>query len=288
MGRGYPGLQQGTHRRTTVSDVPVRTGLDARRLLERPVVGRALTGLLAGRLLAGPRIDDALRVAAELVATGRMVALEHVPGPSDDAASELATLIRRVHVAGLAAGCELTLPVGLLGPAATASLAEAAGDAGVEVVLAGPPETVPALPGAGFMVPAGEPGAENRCRGLAGGRVRLTRGRGAAADLAFVRCLNVLMAGDGRPEIEASDPRLIAIAGERAAWNGRTPDSWEHVMPYGVLIDEQRRLVAGGHTVRVAVPSGAGAVSVLARRLGGRRNAARPGTRPTSAGEAGK
>jgi proline dehydrogenase len=275
----------------------VRTGLDARRLLERPLMARALTGLLAGRRIAGPRIDDALRVAAELVAAGRRVALEHVPGPSDDATTEFATLIRRVHGAGLAADCELTLPVDLLGRGATASLAATAGEAGLTVFLAGAPDALPAPPGAGFVVAAGEPGAEDRCRALAGGRVRLTPGRGAAADLAFVRCLNVLMAADGRPEIEASDPRLIAIAGERAAWNGRTPDSWEHVMPYGVLTDEQRRLVAGGYTVRVAVPSGAGALSVLARRLGGRtvserassrRNTAPPGTRPTSAGEEGK
>jgi proline dehydrogenase len=61
------------------------------------------------------------------------------------------------------------------------------------------------------------------------------------------------MAGEGRPGIAVSDPRLIAIAGERAAWNGRAPDSWELVMPYGVLIHEQRRLVAAGDTVRVAV-----------------------------------
>ena len=69
------------------------------------------------------------------------------------------------------------------------------------------------------------------------------------------------MAGDGHPEIAAADRRLIAIAGERAAWNGRTPDSWEHVMPYGVRTDEQHRLVAGGYTVRVAVPSGGGAAA---------------------------
>jgi proline dehydrogenase len=78
------------------------------------------------------------------------------------------------------------------------------------------------------------------------------------------------MAGDGHPEIAASDKRLIAITGERAAWNGRTPDSWEHVMPYGVLTDEQHRLVAGGYVVRVAVPSGSGAAGVLLRTLGGR------------------
>ena len=37
------------------------------------------------------------------------------------------------------------------------------------------------------------------------------------------------------------------------AMNGRPSDSWELVMPYGVLIHEQRRLVAAGGTVRVAV-----------------------------------
>jgi proline dehydrogenase len=78
------------------------------------------------------------------------------------------------------------------------------------------------------------------------------------------------MAAEGHPEIATADLRLIAIAGERAAWNGRTPDSWEYVMPHGVLIDEQRRLVAGGYSVRVAVPSGGGAATLVARRLGGR------------------
>ena len=107
--------------------------------------------------------------------------------------------------------------------------------------------------------------------------MRLTEGRGRAADLAFVRCLNVLMAGAATPPIAAADPRLIAITGERAAWNGRTPDSWEHVMPYGVRTDEQQRLVAGGSTVRVAVPSGHG------RRRARGPPPRRPGMTPTGA-----
>jgi proline dehydrogenase len=270
MGPGYPALEQGTHRRTTVSDVPARTTPDARRLLERPLIGRMLTGLLAGRLVAGPRIEDAVRVAGELVADGRLVALEHTPGPGDDGEAELAALIGDVHATGLASDCELTLPVDRLGAAAGHRLAAAAEAAGLAVVLSGGPDGVGELPGAGVVVAADEPGAESRCRALAGRRVRLTEGRGAAADLAFVRCLNVLMAGPGSPGIEASDRRLIAIAGERAAWNGRTPDSWEHVMPYGVLTDEQHRLVAGGYAVRVVVPSGGGAAALVTRRLGSR------------------
>ena len=265
MRRRYPGPEKGTHRRTTVSDVPVRSSSDARRLLERPLVGRVLTGLLAGRRVAGPRVEDAVRVAGELVSEGRRVALEHTPAPGDDAAAELAVLIGEIRAAGLAADCELTLPADRLG-SRTTEVSRAAAAAGLVVAIVGAAD----VPGAVVVVPAGEPDAEIRCRAHASGRVRLTEGRGGAADLAFVRCLNVLMAGDGHPEIAASDRRLIAIAGERAAWNGRTPDSWEHFMPYGVQTDEQRRLVAGGYTVRVAVPSGGGAAALVARRLGGR------------------
>jgi proline dehydrogenase len=223
-------------------------------------------------------VDDAPSLARDLVAGGFRVALDHVP--RQDPLAEIRELVARLARDGTAGSCELTVPVGAVGPAAARLLDAAAEDAGVGVLLAGPAPVVdslaPELPGAGVAVRAGEPGAEERCRRLAGRRVRLTRRRGAAADLAFVRCLNVLMAGVGRPEVASADPRMIAIAGERAAWNGRTPDSWEHLMPYGVRLDEQRRLVAAGFTVRVAVPAGAGAPvpaglsAVVARLLGGR------------------
>jgi proline dehydrogenase len=236
----------------------------------------ALRGLagrhLPARYAAGPRVDDALRVARELVASGRFVALEHeADGDGDVALAALAGLVR---AAGLTADCEVVLPVGRLGSSRAGALARAAAESGVAVVLSGPAGDVDALagqlPDTGVVVPAGESGAEQRCRALAGRRVRLVDGRGAAADLAFVRCLNVLMAGPGRPGVGTTDSRLIAIAGERAAWNDRPTDSWEHVMPYGVRPDEQQRLVAAGYRVRVSVPSGPGAAAVVARRLAGR------------------
>jgi proline dehydrogenase len=230
-------------------------------LLERPLVAR----MLAGRPVAGPGIDDALRVAGELVADGQQVALEHVPGPEENGGRVLTELVGRVHAAGLAAACELTVPVGRVGPETARRLVR---EAGLDVVLDGPADAVAGVPGAGVVVRAEEPDAEARCREAAAGRVRLVSGHGAAADLAFVRCLNVLMSVEGHPEVAATDPRLIAIAGERAAWNGRAPDSWEHLMPYGVRTDEQRRLTAAGYTVRVAVTSGR--PTSFARRLGGR------------------
>jgi proline dehydrogenase len=228
-------------------------------------VSRELTPLVLGRLVAGPGVEDALRVAAELVAEGRLVALEHRARRPDEAA-DLATLIGLVHAAGLGYHCELTLPPAL-DAAAVPDLVDAAAAAGVR--LAAPAGL--AVPGGTVVVSAGTPGAEDRCSALADQRVRLVRGRGRAADLSFVRCLNVLMAGEGHPSVAATTPRLIDIAGERAAWYGRTADSWEHVMPYGVLTHEQHRLVAGGLAVRVAVPSGPGAVVAVARRIGGRR-----------------
>jgi proline dehydrogenase len=235
---------------------------------------RALHRVLTGSRPGAPQVEDSLRVAAELFGSGFRVALEHRPAPGQDDADAFGELIRQVGAAGLAPGCELTLPVDRLGIAVTRAVAAAAAEESLAVVLSGVPGPVRAaaegFPGVGVVVRAGQPAAEALCRELGGGHVRLTRSRGADADLAFVRCLNVLMAGTGRPAIAADDPRLVAIAGERAAWNDRTPDSWEHVMSYGVRTEQQRRLVAAGATVRVAVPSGSGARAVP-RRLVGRR-----------------
>jgi proline dehydrogenase len=247
------------------------------------------------RFAAGARPEDAVRVAAELVAGGRRVALEPVPGRGDEAAAGFDALAARIRAAGLAASCELTVPVDRLGVPAARRLAQTVG---FGVVLAGPADDVDAvaaeLPGVGIVVPAGESAAEARCRHLAAGHVRLVSGRGADADLSFVRCLNVLMAADGRPAVATADLRLIAIAGERAAWNGRTPESWEHVMPFGVRTAEQHRMVAAGLSVRVAVPSGRGAAAAVTRSLVGRprasvrtraKSGAPTGTRSTSASE---
>ncbi len=56
-----------------------------------------------------------------------------------------------------------------------------------------------------------------------------------------------------RPGVGTTDPRLVALTGERAAWNERAPDSWEYVMPWQVRSEQQRRLVAGGYRVRVVL-----------------------------------
>jgi proline dehydrogenase len=112
----------------------------------------------------------------------------------------------------------------------------------------------------------------------AGSRVRLVKGAyqepdsvahtGATEiDLAYVRALKLLMAGDGYPMVASHDPRMIAIAGQLAARAGRGPDDFEHQMLYGIRTDEQRRLVAAGRTVRVYVPYGSDWYGYFTRRL---------------------
>jgi proline dehydrogenase len=256
MAARYPGPDVGTHEGTTVPTVPAPAV---------PGLQRAL-----GRFTGGPSAADAVRVAAELAASGRDVAFGHAP---PGATGALTVLVAQLSREGLTGRCEIAVPVDVLGPAA-ATLAGRLLDAGVGVALEGEAEPVDALarrlPSARVVVPAAEPGAEERCRLLAEGRVRLVAGRGAAAALAFVRCLNVLMSGSGRPAIATTDRRLVAIAGERAAWNDRSADSWEHVMPLGVRTDEQRRLVAAGYRVRVTVPWGPDAPAAVLRRMAGR------------------
>jgi proline dehydrogenase len=226
---------------------------------------------LVDRYAAGAGVAAAARVARQLLAEGRDVALERLPTGN---AAELLLLAARLRDDGLGSRVEVTVPVDALGPAAAGSVAGQALEGGLGVALEGTVVAVdalaPRLPAARVVVPAGEPGAEERCRLLGDGPVRLVQGRGSAADLAFVRCLNVLLSRNGRPAVAVTDPRLVAIAGERAAWYDRPPDSWEHVMPYGVRTDEQRRLLAAGYRVRVAVPWGPAAVAAPLRRLAGR------------------
>ena len=127
--------------------------------------------------------------------------------------------------------------------------------------------------------------SEADCRSLAGHgtRVRLCKGAYSEpdsvahvarrdVDLAYARCLKVLMNGSGYPMLATHDPRLIEIAGSLAILTGRGPDSFEYQMLYGIRPAEQRRLASTGARMRVYVPYGGDWYAYLVRRL-----AERPG-----------
>ncbi len=121
---------------------------------------------------------------------------------------------------------------------------------------------------------------EADCRDLAtaGSRVRLCKGAykepasvafqdGDDVDLSYVRCLKVLMAGDGYPMVASHDPRLIDIAAALAGHHGRAPDSYEFQMLLGIRMNEQKRIADRGHQMRVYVPFGEDWYGYLVRRM---------------------
>jgi proline dehydrogenase len=122
--------------------------------------------------------------------------------------------------------------------------------------------------------------SEKDCRDLAteGSRVRLCKGAykepetvayqsRVDVDRAFVRCLAILMQGAGYPMIASHDPRMIRAAEKLAQDAGRQPGTFEFQMLYGIRPDEQRRIAAEGHTMRVYVPYGAEWYGYFMRRL---------------------
>jgi proline dehydrogenase len=121
---------------------------------------------------------------------------------------------------------------------------------------------------------------EDDCRTLAyeGSRVRLCKGAynepaGVAfqdrheVDRSYVRCLKVLMAGQGYPMVASHDPRMIRIAGAFATRYDRAPGTYEYQMLYGIRTDEQKRLARAGERMRVYVPYGSEWYGYLMRRL---------------------
>jgi proline dehydrogenase len=121
---------------------------------------------------------------------------------------------------------------------------------------------------------------EADCRALAyeGSRVRLCKGAyhepetvafqdKLDIDKSYVRCLKVLLAGQGYPMIASHDPRMVQIASSLASRYGRQPGTYEFQMLYGIRPEEQKRLAETGETVRVYIPYGQEWYGYLMRRL---------------------
>ncbi|MFI9383857.1 proline dehydrogenase family protein [Kutzneria sp. NPDC052558] len=136
------------------------------------------------------------------------------------------------------------------------------------------------FPSTGAVLQAYLRRTEQDCRDLSGvgSRVRLCKGAykepesvayqdKSEVDRSYVRCLRILMAGQGYPMVASHDPRLVAIAADLADATGRTPDTYEHQMLYGVRPDAQRQIAAAGKTLRVYVPYGDQWYGYFMRRL---------------------
>ncbi|MDE9365000.1 proline dehydrogenase family protein [Luteipulveratus sp. YIM 133132] len=121
---------------------------------------------------------------------------------------------------------------------------------------------------------------EADCRDLAteGSRVRLCKGAykepesvafqdALEVSSSYVRCAKVLLEGEGYPMLATHDPQLIDIAAALAAKELREASTYEFQMLYGIRPNEQQRLAADGHRMRVYVPYGDEWYGYLMRRM---------------------
>jgi proline dehydrogenase len=274
--------------------------------VERLIETAPLSRDVVRRFVAGTQADDALTAARRLAGAGLGVSLDHLGEDTFTAAQAVATRDEYVHVLkaladrGLAPVVEVSVKLSALGQLFAEKLAweharvicAAAADAGTTVTIDMEDHTTTdstldilsrlraSFPTTGAVLQAYLRRTEGDCRELAeaGSRVRLCKGAYAEpetvafqsrldVDKSYVRCLNILMSGEGYPMIATHDPRLIAIAEDRAKWFERSPDTFEFQMLYGIRPAEQRRLAGIGYTMRVYVPYGTQWYGYLMRRL---------------------
>ena len=274
--------------------------------VERLVEAAPQSRNVVRRFIAGDYAADALRVTRELVDQGLAVSIDHLgedtttPAQAEAIRDEYLDLLGALAEAELTPQAEVSLKLSALGQAFDEKLAyEYAHAICAKATEAGTTVTVDAedhtttdstleilarlrvdFPTTGAVVQSYLRRAEADCRDLAGAgsRVRLCKGAYKEpesvayqmkldVDKSYVRCLNVLLAGDGYPMIATHDPRLIEIGENRAKWYDRTGDGFEFQMLYGVRQEEQRRLAALGYTVRVYVPYGTQWYQYMMRRL---------------------
>jgi proline dehydrogenase len=258
------------------------------------------------RFVAGTDTADALRATGELVAEGLAVSLDHLgedtvtPEQAIAVRDEYIRLLTTLSGVGLTPPAEVSVKLSALGQRFGEEFAQehartictAAAEAGTTVTLDMEDHTTTDstldilaelrkdFPGTGAVLQAYLRRTEADCRDLAtaGSRVRLCKGAyrepesvayqsAREVDRAYVRCMNVLLSGAGYPMLATHDPRLIAIAEDRARWFDRGSDAFEFQLLYGIRPDEQRRLRDEGYTVRVYVPYGDDWYGYLMRRL---------------------
>jgi proline dehydrogenase len=112
----------------------------------------------------------------------------------------------------------------------------------------------------------------------AGARIRLCKGAydepasvayrdGNEVTDSYLRCLRVLMAGEGYPMVASHDPAVTDAVPALAREFSRGVEDFEYQMLFGIRDAEQRRLADAGNNVRVYVPFGSQWYGYFVRRL---------------------
>ena len=209
-------------------------------------------------LLSEARLTAGAEVSVKLSAVGQAL-----PGDGEKVALEHA---RQICSAAASAGTTVTLDM--------------EDHTTTDATLAALTELRRDFPSTGAVLQAYLYRTEADCRDLAkaGSRVRLCKGAYKEpesvayqdqrdVDRSYVRCLKILMAGQGYPMVATHDPRLVEIAGALAVRHDRAKGSYEYQMLYGVRPEEQKRLAGQGEKMRVYLPYGDQWYGYMVRRM---------------------
>lgn len=275
--------------------------------LESALSTMRVTRRLVDRFVAGESEPEVIEAAAALLDSGRFVSVDYLGEDTTDAARARRTVDAYLSLlqacSTLDAGArslEVSVKLSAVGQNIDRSLAlenmrricAAADDAGVLVTIDAEDHTTTDstlsivrelrydFPDLGTVLQAYLRRTETDCRELSGprSRIRLCKGaydepssvayrKPAEVSDSYLRCLQILMDGDGYPMVASHDPDMIDAAHRFAQAASREPDSYEYQMLYGIRDVEQRRLVGAGNRVRVYVPYGDQWYGYFMRRL---------------------
>ncbi|MCW2723038.1 proline dehydrogenase family protein [Pseudonocardia sp.] len=277
----------------------------ARSRTVRALVESGAFDPLVDRFVAGTDDDAVLAVARHLATDRLVTIDHLGEDTTDRAQADTIVaayvgLLRRIGDEGLAGRVEVSVKLSALGQSLPADadkvaldsarqVCEAAAAAGTTVTVDMEDHTLTDrtlqavrdlrvdFPWVGAVLQSQLRRTEADCRDLAGpgSRVRLCKGAYAEpssvaferreVDLSYVRCLTVLMDGEGLPMVATHDPRLVQIA--RFLGRGRP---YEVQMLHGIRPDAQVALAAEGEALRVYLPYGTEWFGYFMRRLGER------------------
>ena len=266
-----------------------------------------VTRPVVNRFVAGATEPDALRVTDELVAAGLSVTLDFLGEDTTSLAQAEHTVAAYRSVLAALAGheygprAEVSVKLSAIGQSlpdgehialdGARRICAAAQTAGTTVTLDMEDHTTTDstlsilrelrvdFPWVGAVLQAYLRRTEGDCRDLAttDSRVRLCKGAyaepdsvafsGADVEDSYHRCLDVLLGGAGYPMVASHDPAMIAAARALATRHGRSADSFEFQMLYGIRPEEQRAIAADGYQMRVYVPYGDEWYGYFMRRL---------------------
>lgn len=265
-------------------------------------------GGFARRFIAGETVEEAIAAARTLQGSGLAITLDFLGesvgsiGEADAATRECLTILERIAASGIERNISLKLTqLGLTIDRATSvdnlrRILDAANlhDFFVRIDMENSPYTAVTLDvfetmwqqgyrNAGVVLQSCLPRSEadaTRMNAL-GARVRLVKGAykepkdvayqsKADVDAAFVRIMELLLAGGSYPAIATHDPAMIDATRAYATKVNAGKDRFEFQMLYGIRRDLQNSLHRQGYGLRVYVPFGREWFPYFMRRLGER------------------